>query len=509
MPTASILLRLSKQAGDANLSLAGMRDDCLGIAARHGYEVGAVHVDDGVSGAVRDRPGFVAWLNDGREGRADALIAWSGDRLTREGVNAAALVLDVIEGKDPDSGARTRRPVRFLDCDGLDSAAPGDGFRFSFVIKAEIARGERERIVARNLATQRRLRAQTGRFRGGLPPYGYAVADRPEGGKTLVLDEAEACVVRGIAARVLGGESLYRVTADLNAEGVRTRTGSPWRIPTLQGLLTGDHSAGYVRHRGQVVRGEDGLPLRYFPAVLDDETLDRLRLVVRPPSTKRHAEDVETGPAPATARRKAKVSRLLSGLLVSSCCEGRVYAVGASPSKPRALYRQPNGQGCDLQVSINADPLDAHVEAEFLARFGRFDEVRPVRDSDGRADLAAIDRALSDTGRALAEPGADLPALMARLGDLHAQREEVASRPAAPATRLEPTGRTLAEAWEAGTFQSRNEILGQYLDGPISLAPVGRARSVKALDTARVSIPWRGTNPETADYLAGQTDEVT
>lgn len=67
--------------------------DVRAVADRLGYDVYAEHRDNGVSGAVRDRPEFTAWLNDARRGDVDALLTYHADRLTREGVNAAALVL--------------------------------------------------------------------------------------------------------------------------------------------------------------------------------------------------------------------------------------------------------------------------------------------------------------------------------------------------------------------------------------------------------------------------------
>lgn len=509
MPSASILLRLSKQAGETNLSLAGMRADCVALAERTGFDVHEIHVDDGISGAVRDRPGFVAWLDDGRTGKVDGLITYSGDRLTREGVNAAAMVLDVVEGKNPTTGAIVRTPIRFLTADdGLDSSGDPTGFRFNFVIKAEVARAERERIVSRNRAAQRRLRGEEGRFRGGECPYGYRSVPRERGGFTLEIDETESGVVREAARRVIAGESLYAVALDFTARGVPTRRGGPWRIPTLQSMLTGPHSAGYVRHRGDVARSEDGLPVRWFDPVLDDATLDQLRGIIRAPSRKRHARDVTASLSTASAGRKPKVSRLLSNLLRSACCDSPVYAISASPSKPRALYRQPlQGNSCGTQVGINAEPLEAHVEAEFLRRFGSMAEVRPVAAAEERADLAAVERALQDLGRAITAPNANVVEISAQIGSLHEQRARLASRPAsAGPVRLEPTGRTVADAWHDGTTQTRNVLLRSHLEGPILLAPVGRARSVRRLDVDRVSIPWRGSDTAEPDYLAGQTD---
>jgi site-specific DNA recombinase len=91
-------------------------------------------------------------------------VTYHADRVTRVGVNVAAMVLDVVEGKDPTTGAVVREPVRLLSVDGLDSR--DETYRMRLVFAAEMARSERERIKDRNLATQARLR-KAGRFQGG------------------------------------------------------------------------------------------------------------------------------------------------------------------------------------------------------------------------------------------------------------------------------------------------------------------------------------------------------
>src|SRR5262245_51068080 len=112
---ASIYVRLSKAASDSNLSRDGMLGDCRALADREGLAVVSEHVDDGFSGAIRNRPGFLAWLDDARSGRADTLLTYHADRLSREGIAVAGRVLDVIEGKDSETGEIVRPPVRLLD----------------------------------------------------------------------------------------------------------------------------------------------------------------------------------------------------------------------------------------------------------------------------------------------------------------------------------------------------------------------------------------------------------
>ena len=97
-----------------------MSRDLHALAAREGFDLVAEHVDNGIIGAVRDRPEFGEWLDDARDGRAEVLLTWSVDRLTREGLPVAALILDVVEGRDP-AGKPSHKPVRLLDFHGLDS----------------------------------------------------------------------------------------------------------------------------------------------------------------------------------------------------------------------------------------------------------------------------------------------------------------------------------------------------------------------------------------------------
>ncbi|RSN65345.1 hypothetical protein DMH01_02855 [Amycolatopsis sp. WAC 04182] len=177
----------------------------------------AIHIDDGISGAVRDRPEFMKWLEDVRTCQVDTLVAWHVDRLTREGVNVAALILDAIEGKDSVTGKVIRTPARLVDTKGLDSDGDETSFRLQFVLQAEIARAERERMRDRSAARHRRARA-AGRWSGGVIPYGFRPV-KAEDDKGYVLEHhpEEARVVREAADRILCGASWGAVTRWLNS----------------------------------------------------------------------------------------------------------------------------------------------------------------------------------------------------------------------------------------------------------------------------------------------------
>lgn len=487
LPAAYGYVRNSKAVNAENLSQQGMADEVRACGRANGFDVVEVFVDDGKSGAVRNRPEFLAWLETALDGRAHALVSYHADRMTREGVNVAARILDVVEGKDPETGRVVRRPVRFLSTDGLDSRDE-DAFRWRFVIAAEVARGERNRIVSRNTDTQRRLR-EAGRFRGGQPPYGYRVVPHPSGsGKGLALEPTEAGRLRAAAEFILDGGSLYGAAQMLRSEGVRTRTGRDWSVPGLKHVLTSDATAGRQSYNGTVLRDESGLPLQLWEPALPPDLIERVRAALAP-----------SGQGPGTHRRK-RATRLLSGRLVCSECGCRMRVNRSGDTVRYACAGLANNAACSRPLTINAPILEAHVEAEFLRRYGRFEELRPVtrvRESVSLADVEASLRALSTR---MIEPGADVQEIASQIGALQARRVELEALPVEPVTTYEPTGRTVGESWDAYDLAGRRDLLDRFLTGPIVVRR-GTPRR-KGLDLSRFNVPWIDDSAG-EDYLSG------
>src|SRR5205807_989252 len=81
---AGIYCRISD---DREGSAAGVRRqeaDCRGLAARRGWEVAEVYVDNDVSAySGRMRPAYRRLLEDVKAGHVDAVVVWHLDRLHR------------------------------------------------------------------------------------------------------------------------------------------------------------------------------------------------------------------------------------------------------------------------------------------------------------------------------------------------------------------------------------------------------------------------------------------
>ncbi len=437
-PRASLYVRLSRAADETNLSLDGMERDLRALAERLGADVAAVHVDDGISGAVRNRPAFRAWLDDAREHRADVLAAWSVDRMTREGLPVAAEILDVLETTG----------VRLIDTQGIDSAGERSAFRLVFVIKAELARAELESMRTRARARAERA-AVTGQWSAGAAPYGYRIV-RVDGRPTLAIEPAEASAIVAAAQRVTAGEPLARIVREWNRDGVPPRRAKTWTSTSLLRVLTGPTVRGHATRHGAVLRDTDGTARELWPPILSPGLAEQVRAALVP--------------QPGRGRRPGARAdaRLLSGLLRCATC-GRTLRASSSQGVARYACPAPE-QACTARATINAAKVEQWAETELLddlTRGAMFTERVPATDA-ATVESARLDEAI--TG-ALAELATAATAeTFTRLQALQARRAELDARPVSSKWITRRTGRTVGEEFERRDVPARRDMLGESIN---------------------------------------------
>jgi site-specific DNA recombinase len=496
-PRVVLYLRLS-DSDDTSTSIARQEEDLRARAAREGWGVVAVLVDDGISGrkARKKADAALAML---RNHEADVLAVWKFDRWSRQGLPAVAALIETLEAV-PDA-------FFIADRDGLDSRQPA--WRIIAVVLAEIARQEAENTQLRVTSAIAKLRRDA-RFAGGTVPYGYRTAPAPDGpGRVLVLDRAEAAIVREIADRILSGEAPYRVCIDLNRRHVpaprseyrrliregrdTTKAGrGTWRVQSLRRLLTGRHILGQQIHHGEPLRGEDGLPVAVWAPVL--ALPDGAPDVQAWQSLRRRLLPARDGTPPAPRRRQA---RLLSGLVYCGACDGRLHVrvtPGTVSGKSYRCARKANGELCP-SVSVSAGTLEEHVLARVVERVGAWPvvEERVFATVQGAEDLGEIEDAIQETTASLAADDADVPALLTRLEALKARRAEIRALPETTRTVLVPTGQTYAEALEAAEDDDARRAI---LEKVVIAVHVRKGKPGRRyLDPARVDIESRTDIP--------------
>ncbi|MBM4600043.1 recombinase family protein [Rhodococcus hoagii] len=271
-------LRLSRLT-DESTSIARQRETIQRWAEIQGHTVIGWAEDTDVSGAVDpfDTPQLGQWLNH-RVEDYDVIAAWKLDRLGRN-----AIQLNKLFGWCIDHNKT------LVSCSESIDLGSWSGRMLAGVI-AGLAEGELEAIRERARSSRVKLR-EAARFAGGKPPFGYRKVRRDGGGWMLEIDEPAAELVGKIVADVLDGKPVSRVVMALNEGGYRTprdyyetvkagkpalklaageRRSSEWRSTALRNLLTNPALRGYVHHKGQIARGDDGMPLQLADEPLVD-----------------------------------------------------------------------------------------------------------------------------------------------------------------------------------------------------------------------------------------------
>ena len=468
-------IRLSDWRGkeDPSTSPARQRDVIRSYCQAKGWDLVEIVEDLDVSGSDRglrlDREGLakVRALYP----RADHLVIPAIDRLARN----TSDFLTVAEEAQKHSVALVS--VK----ESLDMSTPNG--RFVATILAAFAQMEAETIRARVLDGIERVK-MLGRYAGGNNlPYGYRSESGPDGGKILVPDPEQAAIVREAAERVLSGETTYAVTRDLNARGVRSKTGKDWSIQAVRQMLTGPAIVGRITHRGEVVRDADGLPLQAFEPILSLESWRSLRSLL----------EVDKPTAQRTPRKRA--TRLLSGIVSCGRCGGVMYPATSGGGKSYRCSTASRGGDC-VGVSIRCEPLEAMIEDEFLRRWGHLPvTVRRETVPPEPAELVEIEHAIRETASAMASDDADVVALAERLAALKGRRADLRSAPAEPVVEEVETGRSFREVWEDD--ETDVAVRRQFLERVLVLVAVAPGRAGRRpFAPERVTVEWLN------DYLS-------
>ena len=281
--------------------------------------------------------------------------------------------------------------------------------------------------------------------------------------------------MRELARRVLSGDSLRSLAAELNARGVAAPRGE-WRSQTIRVILTRPSVAGMRKHRGQIVGDTNG------EAVLDRETFDRLTAFFTNPARKIEG----TGRPP---------SHLLTGIATCSLCGGKMRVIPAREKKHGESKRA--GYSCrDCyktyrdQASVDSlisDLMVARLSApEFLAGFDTGDR---AAETDARNAIATVDARLDIAADQFAEgiiTGDQLRRITERL---RADRDRFSASLAAAMPRTLPAilaGDNPATHWEAASLEARRVAIDALMT--VTILPTRRGR---VFDPESVRIEWR------------------
>lgn len=459
--------RISKRkAGDgagATLGIARQHDDGADYARREfGDDVELVFYSDNMSAWNPDayRADYEQMLTDTADGKLRATIGWHPDRYTRQ-----------PEQLERQLKAAAQGDAELHTCStGLIESALA--IRILSAVAAEESDNKSRRIRRKHQEL-----AVAGKWKGGPRPYGW---DNVNG--ELVVNEAEAAVVRELAARAANGESPSALSRWLNANGILTRDGNAWQPTNVRRTLMRPMNAGLRVHNGEVVADGAWVPLL-------DRTTHEL-LVAKFSDPKRRTQH-------GTATRY-----LLSGLALCDACgesvRGRPFGgrnVGGAD--PRRAYACKSGR----HMHVSQDLADAAVEQLIVERLSQLDAAGALVDDSIddeldalRRERAALDGKLDDLLDKLLDgelTQATFDRAQAKVAERQRALDELIAQAtvdaAAPRVLDGMTGELAAAAWAKASLAHRRAIIA-YL---CRIRIVGTKATGRRFDPTRdVLVEW-------------------
>ncbi|MBD0689626.1 recombinase family protein [Streptomyces sp. CBMA123] len=441
-------------------------------AAEDGVKVVGVAVDRSVSGEVDlyRRPELAPWLSQEKRGDWNELWVTNQDRLSRSDIHVMAFVFRCLEwGKE----------IVILDDPEFTQQMKTPEGRVILHAKSLGPAKELERIKARCMEAHE-WRRKTTRWPGGIPTFGYVSYKVMENGKSatyIKLDEDMLTVLHDMKRRmVVLEDSFSGVTMWLNKNQIltardraRIRAGKPpgrlnkatgeyvlerWSETTVAELLTNEALLGYKKHKGEIIIGSDGKPLKIAEAAFDPNEWDELQAACQ-------ARRI-------TFQRRANRPNPKYGVVFcGGCTKNGTHSQVKWKDREYRYYRCNGSHALRCEGhTIDAEEADDIMEKVFLREAGHEQVVKRVFQpgEDHTKELEQvrkhIKRLQAEKDRAKDWDEEDEAEYEERLGALRARRNELKKLPQRKAGWVaERLKKTYREAWEEGDANARRKLL--------------------------------------------------
>ncbi|KUI48420.1 hypothetical protein AU198_20835 [Mycobacterium sp. GA-1199] len=462
---AIIYTRVSSDPESNGRSVQSQESECRAICERNGWEVAEVLVDNDLGASrhsAKHRPQYKRLLNVLMPG--DVLVTWEASRAQRD--LAAYVELREICAE---------RGVLWSYSGRTHDLRQGDA-RFSTGLDALLAEREAEQIRDRVLRGKRAA-ALAGRP-GGRPAWGYKRAINPNTGATdgWVIDTEAEPLVREVFDRVLAGESLWAITRDFTARGLRPpqlqrNARQEWKPQALRVTISSPTYAGWRTHQGKPLVDTDGNRVRgRWEPYITHAQHERLLALFSDPVRR------------ATSHRGHEPRHLLTGIARCGVCGS-----GMRYSNPPSHRSRAGRYLCQKRTCVGrrADAVDLLVEETILERLGRPDARKLFADAGDDAAVKAVEEAdtlrkrLASFLNEAAEGNLSAASLAALEATLQPQIDAAEAKVRATGTSplvAKLAGPDAREQWKQFSVKDRRAVVASLLDITINKAVHGNTR---------------------------------
>ena len=266
--------------------------------------------DGGYSGGNIERPALKRLMADIEAGKINVVVVYKIDRLTRSLVDFSQLI-EVFE----------RHRVSFVSVTQQFNTTTSMG-RLILNVLLSFAQFERE-VTGERIRDKLAASKRKGLWMGGVPPLGYDIKDRK-----LLINDAEAAIVREIFSRFEQTQSVTTVAQEMRGKGCRSKTHTSRKGKTRTGKLM---DKGYIYrlitnpiYIGQIVHKDQRYPGQHAP-LIPQKLWDTVQAVLK------------TNPRSRGNEYRRQTSACLRGLIKCAGCNS-----GMTPTSTRRrgrLYR--------------------------------------------------------------------------------------------------------------------------------------------------------------------------
>lgn len=222
-----------------------------------GWTIVKTYTDPGYTGADTHRPGLRELIRAVEDGRADKVVVYKLDRLSRSQKDTLYLIEDVFLENNTDFVSMS---------ENFDTATPFG--RAIIGILAVFAQLERETIKER-MTMGREARAKNGYYTGGRHTLtGYDYIDG-----LLKVNDYEAMLIKQIFEMFNGGTPIKTIAEKLNDRGLYHRA-TEWNDTTIRRLLDNRHYIGEVKFGGKWYPGRQN-------PIIDPETFNKAQKILK------------------------------------------------------------------------------------------------------------------------------------------------------------------------------------------------------------------------------------
>jgi len=255
--------------GQRDESIEGQLRECHAYAERYGIHIVGEYCDPALTGTNDRRPEFQRMIRDSAKGQFTVVIIWKIDRFARSKYDSA-----IYKQKLKANGVRVLYAKESIPegPEGIifESIMEGYAEYYSANLSQNVKRGMYESALKRQTLGQ----------------YVFGLQKAADG--TWEHNPAEAPIVRRIFEEYAAGRPAVDIYKQLNAEGIRTKTGGLFNKSSLRRILQNEKYVGVYEYAD--IRDEHGIP-----PIVDRELFDKVQKMVKLHHEKPAAKKIEGG----------------------------------------------------------------------------------------------------------------------------------------------------------------------------------------------------------------------